>query len=64
MAVVAVTMLLAWAHASEVAGRLALSYRFRVRSPGDTRKVEQHLYCDVTGRHIQAIDLCPQAFGQ
>jgi hypothetical protein len=50
------------ADAWEVAGRLALSYRFRVRSAGDIRDVEQQLYCDVTEQHIKAIDLLSSGF--
>jgi hypothetical protein len=46
----------------EVAGRLAISYRIRVRSAAGIREVEQHLYCDLAGRQITAIDLLCSGF--
>jgi hypothetical protein len=50
------------ADAWEVAGRLAIAYRIRVRSASGTREVEQHLYCDMTGQQITAIDLLCSGF--
>jgi hypothetical protein len=41
----------------EVAGRLVLAYRIRLRQDGVAAEVEQHLHCDVVDQRLAAIDL-------
>jgi hypothetical protein len=47
----------------EVGDRLHVSYRLRVKRPGDSWKViEQHLFCAVVGARIAALDLVCSGF--
>lgn len=47
----------------DVGDRLHVSYRLRVKRPGDSWKViEQHLFCALEGARITAVDLVCSGF--